>query len=260
MVAALLAIGGLIGYVVWPVSAQYLYHQAELLMATGSSSDRITARDEYLDPLDRRFPDHPYKAKTQEWRDIILLEEAERRAKTLSSQVKLPPMTEPQNDSEFKYVTYDSLATKAAADGNELMAANAWKEMAGQISDKGPEERKWHLLAVKRAEQLETKIRERRANVIDMLRRAEAALLAGRPNEAVSIRATLNETYGRYTDLADLLGPAPAAKPPAANQQSSPVAPSNHASQPASDSSSSSIIDQGPVPAQKETDKPPSAL
>jgi serine/threonine-protein kinase len=257
LVAALLAIGGVIGYALWPVSAQYLYHQAELLMATGRSSDRLTARDEYLDPLDRRFPDHPYKAKTQEWRDIILLEEAERRAKTLSSQVKLPPMTDPQNDSEFKYVNYDSLATKAAADGNEIMAANSWKEMAGQISDKGPEERKWHLLAVKRAEQLETKIRERRANVIDMLRRAESALLAGRPNEALSIRASLNETYGRYTDLADLLGPPPAVKPPAENQETAPVAPSNHASQPAPGSPSSAIADQEPASTPKTSEKPP---
>ena len=32
---------------------------------------------------------------------------------------------------------------------------------------------------------------------------------AGRPNEAVTIRATLKETYSQYPDLADLLGPPP---------------------------------------------------
>jgi serine/threonine-protein kinase len=214
LLAALLVIGGFIGYWLWPPSAQYLYRQAEALMASEKRSDRLTARDEYLDALDRRFPDHPYKEQTQKWRDRIWLEEAEGRAKTLSSPVK-NPLTEPQNDAERKYVAYDSLAAKAAEAGNEVKAAMYWREMARLINAADPEERKWHLLAVKRADDLETKIRERRAHVIEMLERAEAAFQAGRPNEALAIRASLAETYGRFTELADLLGSPPASPPPA---------------------------------------------
>jgi hypothetical protein len=56
------------------------------------------------------------------------------------------------------------------------------------------DERPWYLLAVRRADGLEAKIQERRAFVIDQLQRADAALEAGRPNEAVAIRAMLSES------------------------------------------------------------------
>ncbi len=89
-----------------------------------------------------------------------------------------------------------------------------------------PEARKWHLLAARRAKEIESRIQERRAFVTDQLARAQTAMQAGRPNESVAILAMLKEKYGHYTDLADLLGgsfeppapanftPAPAAVPP----------------------------------------------
>ena len=45
-------------------------------MASNDPLDWIRAREEYLDPLDRRFPDHPYKAQTEAWRDRIDLRDA----------------------------------------------------------------------------------------------------------------------------------------------------------------------------------------
>ena len=50
---ALIAIGGFIAYWVWPPSAPYLYKQAEALMASSRRSDRVTARDDYIQELDR---------------------------------------------------------------------------------------------------------------------------------------------------------------------------------------------------------------
>ena len=44
-----------------PPARSTCIHQAEALMASSHRSDRLTARDEYLDALDRKFPDHPYK-------------------------------------------------------------------------------------------------------------------------------------------------------------------------------------------------------
>ncbi|MGZ3356188.1 MAG: serine/threonine protein kinase, partial [Isosphaeraceae bacterium] len=50
LAAALIAIGGFMGYWLWPPSAGYLYRQAEALMASSHRSDWLTAQEEYLDP------------------------------------------------------------------------------------------------------------------------------------------------------------------------------------------------------------------
>ena len=175
-------------------------------MASPHRSDWLTAQEEYLDTLDRKHPGHPYSEQVQKWRDQILLDEAEGRARNLSSPVKTS-FSEPHTNGERQYVSFDTLATKAAAEGNDALALTYWREMARLIKPDDREERKWHLLALKRATELETQMQERRAFVIDQLARADAALQAGRPNESVAIRAMLMEKYSQYTDLADLLGP-----------------------------------------------------
>ena len=52
---ALVVIGGIIAYLVWPPSAEYLYRHAEALMASESRADWDRALEEYIDPLDNRF-------------------------------------------------------------------------------------------------------------------------------------------------------------------------------------------------------------
>jgi serine/threonine-protein kinase len=212
LVVALIAISGFIGYRLWPPSAGYLYHQAEVLMASPHRSDWLTAQEEYLDTLDHKFPGHPYAEQIQKWRDQIVLDEAEGRARNLSSPVKTS-FSEPHTNGERQYVSFDALATKASADGNDPLALSYWNEMARVLKPDDREERKWYLLALKRASELETQMQVRRAFVIDQLGRANAAMQAGRPNESITIRAMLMEKYGHYSDLADLLGPPPQTPP-----------------------------------------------
>jgi serine/threonine-protein kinase len=217
MVALLLAIGGFIGYWLWPPGAEYLHRQAEQLMASSHRADWVTAQEDYIDPLERRHPDHPYKDEVRKWREKIELDEAEGRARSLSSPVKTP-FSEPHTNSENKYVTFDTLASKAERDGNEVGAMNYWREMARVLKADDRDEKKWVLLANKRADELEARIGERRNFVIEQLARADAALQAGRPTESVAIRSMLKDKYGQYSDLYDLLG-HPAATGP---QESSP--------------------------------------
>lgn len=162
LAAALIAIGGFMSYWLWPPSAGYLYRQAEAMMASSHRSDWLTAQEEYLDPLDHKHPGHPYSEQVQKWRDQILLDEAEGRARNLSSPVKTS-FTEPHTDGERQYVSFDTLATRAAAEGNDLLALTYWREMARLIKPDDREERKWHLLAFKRATELEARMQERRA-------------------------------------------------------------------------------------------------
>lgn len=89
-----------------------------------------------------------------------------------------------------------------------------WHELAEQLKKKSqphkrddPEERQWYLLALRRIEQLENAINDRREYVEKQLGLADAAFRAGRPNEALMIRNKLIDQFGKYTDLADLFQP-----------------------------------------------------
>ena len=81
MVAALVAIAGFITYWFWPPSAEYFFRQAQPLMASTHRSDWVNAQEFYLDELDQKHPDHPYKDQVRKWRDKILLDDAENRAR-----------------------------------------------------------------------------------------------------------------------------------------------------------------------------------
>ncbi len=256
----LVVIIGFMGYWLWPPSAEYLYRQAEALMASTHRSDWLNAQEEYLDTLDRKHPGHPYAEQVQKWRDQILLEEAEGRARNLSSPVKTQ-FSEPHTEGERQYVSFDTLASKAIAEGNDVLAVTYWKEMARLMKPDDRDEKKWYLLAVKRATDLEKQIQERRAFVEDKIGRANAALQSGRPNESVAIMAMLREKYGHYTDLADLLqprieAPGPGATPhesatspvqpgqaPAALPQPSPSSPPERMPQPGNDKTSANSDD-----------------
>jgi hypothetical protein len=214
LIAILIAIGGIIVYFIWPRSEPYLYRHAEELMASSSPSDWKRARDEYITELDNRFPNHPHQEQIRGWRDKILLEEAESRAGVISSGLDIV-ITRPKNDTERKFLIVHQIAKKACEVGDELAASRDWQRMADELKEAGkprkgsdPEERQWYLLASRRVQELENRIKDRRELAIERLAAAQAALRAGRPTEAVTIQSQLVEELGKYTDVADLLGPA----------------------------------------------------
>ena len=213
LLLALLAVGGLIVYLVWPASQETLYRKAEALMASTRRADWLTAREEYLEPLERRFPDNPYREQIRAWRDKILLEDAERRWKILTAGVK--PFSEPSNDAERQVVITTTLATEASGRRDDLVAVQQWRELAKLLKPDDPEERLWYLLASRRVEQLEAAIRNRRKYIEKQLQIADEAFRTGHPNQAISIRSKLVEQYTGYTDLADLFPATPVPVQPA---------------------------------------------
>jgi hypothetical protein len=164
-------------------------------MASNRRTDWIRARDEYLDPLDERFPNNPYKEQTQKWRDRILVVEAEGQNRNAARQ----------------FVSHHTAAADASARGDDLAAVRQFRELTGLLEPKSndPRDRKWYLLALKRTEALEKMIRDRRQFVEKELQIADEALRSGRRAEAIVIREKLVEQYGKFTDLADLLTAAP---------------------------------------------------
>jgi serine/threonine-protein kinase len=265
LVAALLAIGGFIAYWLYPPSAGYLYHQAEVLMASKRSSDWKTARDEYIDPLDSRFPDNPYREQTQKWRDKILLDQAESRAAVISSPSRTK-LNQPANITESLFVvTFDS--AQAASDrGDDLRAKELWEAMAQKLKPEDPEQRLWYLHALERAKEREIVMRDRRQFVETQLDEARLARVRGRIDEANRIIRQVFEQHGHCRDLADLfqiqrqtvvapeaLPATPSGKSPQPAEEGKPTgAPSEHKSE----SPRAAGTSENPAPPSSPDDKP----
>jgi eukaryotic-like serine/threonine-protein kinase len=214
LLTALVGIGGLIVYLVWPPGQEYLYKHAEALMASTHRSDWVNTRDEYLEPLDRRFPNNPYREQSARWRDKILLDEAESRSVYLAAD-RVTSINEPKGNAERLFVFTNGLAAPASKQGNDLEAVRQWKNMATALKPDDKDDRPWFLLAVHRAEQLEAAMRDRRQFVESKLRQADEAMRGGRPNQAVAIKSQLVDQYKGYSDLADLFPDVPPAQPAA---------------------------------------------
>jgi eukaryotic-like serine/threonine-protein kinase len=237
---ALVAIGVFIAYRVWPPSAPYLYQQAEALMASSRRADWMTARDDYIKPLDEGFPDHPYREQTRKWLDKILLDDAENRAKVLTSGLKIR-MSEPSNNAERQLVIANELAEGASGRHDDLTAIRQWHDFASQVKPEDPDERKWHLYALRQIERLENVIKDRRQSVVKQWELAELAFREGRLVESTDIKNKISEQYSKFTDLADIFPPTPVApgsdqKPTAAPAVPTPTPDSGGASKAAAPS------------------------
>ena len=185
-------------------------------MASSRRSDWRTARDEYMKQLDERFPNHPYQEKLREWRDKILLEDAENRGKNLTSGLNIS-LTKPANDAERKFV----VDQRASPTGHRNEATTWRPSTSGRkwlTSSRKPPSLRSRMIRTSgsgicwpchRVEQLENAIKDRREFVEKQLqaRRRGVPQRAARPRR-LTIRSKLVEQFGKYTDLADLFAGA----------------------------------------------------
>ncbi len=225
LVAGLVVVGGLIAYVVLPPGQAYLHRHAEALMASTSPLDWIRARDEYLEPLDRRFPSHPFREQTEAWRDRIDVRDAERRASNLE-KANLAAFSKPNTEAEALYQhTFEEVtaARKIAHDGD---AAALWREMERQLTREGREDRGWYLVAKARAEEVEKAIRRRRETVTDLLAKATLPDQIAQGEVATRFRdeklRDIVARFEKYPDVADLVAQARAAVTPADHDAGTP--------------------------------------
>jgi eukaryotic-like serine/threonine-protein kinase len=223
-------------------------------MASSRYADWVTARDEYLEALDRRFPENPYHEQTRRWRDKILLTDAERRVEYLAAPVPTR-FSNPTNDAEGAFVLAHAAAGFSSGQRDDLGALKKWKEMAAKLNPDDPEERKWYLVALHRVEQLERTIRDRRKLVEEQIRLADEFRQAGRTEASTTIISKLKDQYKDYTDLIELLASLPALPPASPLPPGSPAAPPQPSSSPRSEDASS----EKPAPekaASPATDRP----
>jgi hypothetical protein len=70
---------GLCTWAFWPASEEQLFAKAEALMATGDRTQWQTARDNYLEPLLKRFPDGKHAEQARTYLEQIELKTAQAR-------------------------------------------------------------------------------------------------------------------------------------------------------------------------------------
>ena len=228
LVAALLVIAGVIGYIVWPPSAAYYYRQAETLMASTDPLDKLRARDEYLLPLEQKHPKHPYREKVEAWHDELDLRDAERRA-AIIEKPNMSGLTKATGEAEEAYIYAFEQAAAARKIRHDKDAVGFWQTMSEQLTREGRENRGWILLGRKKADALVKEMQQRRKTVADLL--AKAAIPDGATSTEAAQRYTrsiLKDIVARfddYLDVADLVDQAKAALPPEDREPPKPSTP-----------------------------------
>ena len=222
LVAALVVISGIIGYLLKSPSQAYLYQHAETLMASTDPLEWGRAREKYLDPLDRDYPQHPYKEKTEAWRDQIDLRETRRRAEILEKP-NLGAYSKPKDEAEALYVHAFEESWAALKLHNEQDAESLWRDVVKQLSKKGRENRGWILLAKSKADGLAAAITLRRETVAGLLAKATLPdVPTNKEAYSLGVYRDIVKRFDIYPDVADLVARARAGLAELENVKSDP--------------------------------------
>lgn len=204
LVLSLLAFIALFVYALSPESAESLYQQAEKLIASEDRHDWAEAV-KLIDKLDSRYPENEFKGKTQKWRDKSLLEDARRRGHYLEDGNT--PINQPQNPTEEQYRKYYIEIAALLKSGDELGAALLYDQFGSLVDPHEPAMKGWKLLAAERAAELRASSERRRRDYFELKARYDDYVDQGRLEEARSIRNDVQDKYGRYKDVAELMNP-----------------------------------------------------
>lgn len=215
LAATLVALVGLLVFMLWPPGAEKLHAQAQALMASKEFTDWTRAERDFLSELDRRFPDR-YVEEKQAWRDKIALEKARRRTVNLEKP-NLGRLSQPKPGAEELFVSVFNDAEAAIKAGDDEEAIRKWRTMADVLKPDDPEQRGWLMLAQERAEKVKAAMADREALVVKSLDKADRMVQDGQLDEARKLRQDILRRYGPVLHLQDLLrrrlGVDPAAPP-----------------------------------------------
>ncbi len=169
----------------WPLDQDTLYERGAKLMASSRLSDMKEAWREYLGPLEKRFPDHPYKAELDKF-------------KTKLENAENPTPGEAQH--------FYQVGERLKAEGNEAGAREVWSSLVTAFEGVDAE-RSWVDRAKNGLADLEKQPArgERLKSLKPALDRAAALKDAGKADEAERVWAALEKLYSRDPGAAELL-------------------------------------------------------
>ena len=179
-------------------------------MASADPLEWVRAREKYLDPLDRDYPQHPFKEKTEAWRDRIDLRDVKRRAEILEKP-NLGAFSKPKDEAEALYVHTFEEAWAALKLHHDRDAESLWRQAARQLTKSGRENRGWVLLAASKADELAAAIKLRRDTVAGLLARATLPdVPTNKVEYSTGVYRDIITRFEAYPDVADLVDQAKA--------------------------------------------------
>lgn len=178
VIAPLLALViGILVWTFWPASMETLYVRGSALMQSSERlSDMEAAWRDYLEPLERRFPDHPYQEEVAAF-----------KAQLESARNPVP------SEAQRLYRRGEHLLEE----GRPAQAAQVWKDLT-TVFETVPGERLWVLRAEKALADLDKQdpAGKSRAALLPVLERLSDLEAAGKKTEAAALRAALLRLYG----------------------------------------------------------------
>ena len=177
LVPLLILCVGTIVYAFWPLSAEALFRHGQSIMESSTSvHDWEHAWDDYFEPLNQRFPDHPYKEEVEEYRRKI----ADKRSVFMSEPQRLYL----QGEARLK-------------EGDLAGAQKIWQNLDVVFADADVSERAWVVKARKGLEKIEEdgKRQERWQTVKRTLRKAARLADEGNMKGAEKIWEAVEALY-----------------------------------------------------------------
>lgn len=193
----LLCVAGIIYAFVRPrPSAEELYRNAQPLMASDNPEDWQRAWNEYLEPMNSRFPNHPHRNEVESFRQMLEDLAALRRLQV--RQRNYPARSEAQRFFE--------LGVARCQTGDIEGGRKIWEQLIQAFHDVEGEER-WVRLALIGLKQVPPPPRDpqRSPSVRSALERARSHAAAGQRDQAESIWQGLEQLYRGDPGAADLL-------------------------------------------------------
>jgi serine/threonine-protein kinase len=177
---------GVIVWTFWPLGAEGLYQRGAALMASEDPADWEHAWEEYLQPLETKYPDHPHQEELAGFREQLRNYESEKDARRASRQARA--MSEP----EWFY----HLALRLRQTGQENKAREVWKHLIAAWQDV-PTQAPWVRLSRERLDESADNIDPQR-NVEPVEQAIDLADTLRQEGDALKADAILNALRALY--------------------------------------------------------------
>jgi eukaryotic-like serine/threonine-protein kinase len=142
LVALLLFCVGVIAWRLWPSSADSLFQHGEALMHSAEPDDWDRAWRDYFEPLNTRYPDHPYQEQVAAYRRQ--LDELEEQRQARNAVRRWHETADKMSEAAWFY----EQGWRLRQQGDAARAERVWRDLVRSFRDV-PAERPWVELAEK---------------------------------------------------------------------------------------------------------------
>jgi serine/threonine-protein kinase len=177
---------GTIIWTFWPSSAETLYRRGSALMASEEPDDWLKAEDEFLNPLEQRFPNHAHHAEVEAFKAKLQGYKDERAA--VRTAKVAGPMTEAQ--------WFFQKGMRQRQVGEEAGARETWRNLVDAF---GPvrSERPWVRRAQEELDRLpgDRTVERHLAPLAEAKKKADELRATGKGDEADATMRALGELF-----------------------------------------------------------------